>query len=218
MTQSSPTPLWTPTREQVDRAIVTRFIRDAVRPLGGMAATVHDSPSLYAWSIAAPEQFWPAVWRFCGVVAAPRAGGDAWDDVLVGGDRMAPPDPGLGPRWFTGARLNFAENLLRRRDGAEALVLWTERGAGRRMTYGELHRAVGELAEYLRRQGVVAGDRVAGFLPNIPEAVVAMLATASLGAVWSSCSPDFGVNGVLDRFGQIAPKVLVTADGYHYAG
>ncbi len=131
---------------------------------------------------------------------------------------MAPPDPTRGPSWFTGARLNFAENLLRHRDDREALVLWTEQGAGRRMTYAELADAVGAFAEFLRRSGVVAGDRVAGFLPNVPEAVVAMLASASIGALWSSCSPDFGVAGVLDRFGQITPKVLITADGYRYAG
>jgi acetoacetyl-CoA synthetase len=124
----------------------------------------------------------------------------------------------LGPRWFTGARLNFAENLLRFRDDREALVLWTERGVQRRMTYRELADAVAAFAGFLRRSGVVQGDRVAGFLPNIPEAVIAMLATASIGALWSSCSPDFGVPGVMDRFGQIEPKILVTADGYRYGG
>lgn len=131
---------------------------------------------------------------------------------------MAPPDPELGPRWFTGARLNFAENLLRYRDDREALVLWTEQGAGRRLTYAQLADSVAAFAAFLRQTGVRTGDRVAGFIPNIPEAVVAMLASASIGALWSSCSPDFGVTGVLDRFGQIAPKVLVVADGYRYAG
>jgi acetoacetyl-CoA synthetase len=218
VSEPSTIPLWTPTAEQVERANVTRFIREAVRPLGGAAAAVHDSPSLYAWSISAPSDFWSAVWRFCGVVADRRADGSAWDAVLIGAERMAPPDPERGPRWFTGARLNFAENLLRHRDERDALVLWTEQGAGRRMSYGELFRAVGALAEFLRQRGVVAGDRVAGFLPNVPEAVVAMLAAASLGAVWSSCSPDFGVNGVLDRFGQIGPRILITADGHHYGG
>ena len=217
VTDFSPIPLWTPSDEAIDRANVTRFIREAVQPLGGTAAAVHDSPSLYRWSIDAPEQFWPAVWRFCEVIADERAGSAPWDDVVVGKARMAPPDPRLGPRWFPGARLNFAENLLRHRDDREALVLWTEQGAGRRLTYAELARDVGAFAEYLRRIGVVAGDRVAGFLPNVPEAVVAMLASASLGALWSSCSPDFGVTGVLDRFGQIAPKVLIVADGYRYA-
>ena len=218
MSEPTPSLLWAPTREQIDRANVTRFIRDAVRPLGGAAGAVHDSASLYAWSLDAPEQFWAAVWRFCGVRSEPGQGGRPWDEVLVGSHRMAPPDPVLGPRWFTGARLNFAENLLRFRDEREALVLWTEQGPGRRMTYAELARAVGAFAGFLRASGVAQGDRVAGFLPNVPEAVVAMLAAASIGAVWSSCSPDFGVTGVLDRFGQIAPRVLVVADGYRYAG
>lgn len=198
--------------------MITRFIRDAVQPLGGAAGAVTDSPSLYAWSVAYAEQFWPAVWRFCGVIANERAGAAPWDDVIIGADRVAPPDPVLGPRWFTGARLNFAENLLRFRDDREALVLWTEQGPGRRLTYAQLADAVARFAAYLRDAGVGIGDRVAGFIPNIPEAVVAMLAAASLGAVWSSCSPDFGVAGVLDRFGQIEPTVLVVADGYRYAG
>jgi acetoacetyl-CoA synthetase len=218
VSDSIPLPLWSPSDEQVERANVTRFIREAVQPLGGSAAKVHDSPSLYRWSIDEPQRFWPAVWRFCGVIAEERPQGRPWETVVIGKDRMAPPDPEAGPRWFPGARLNFAENLLRHRDDREALVLWTEQGAGRRLTYAELARDVGAFAEFLRQSGVVAGDRVAGFLPNVPEAVVAMLASASLGALWSSCSPDFGVTGVLDRFGQITPKVLVTADGYRYGG
>src|SRR5205814_4725190 len=131
---------------------------------------------------------------------------------------MAPPDRERGPRWFTGARLNFAENLLRYRDEHPALVFWNEHGRQRAMSYAELHREVARIRDGLVRQGVVVGDRVAGFMPNVPETVIAMLATSSLGAIWSSCSPDFGVRGVLDRFGQIAPKLLVTADGYWYGG
>ena len=212
-----PRPVWTPDAARVAAARMTEFIARvaAEEPDGG---AVRDYASLYEWSVARPERFWPAVWRFCGVVAEERAGGVPWDAVLVGGDRMAPPDPVLGPRWFDGARLNFAENLLRHRDDREALVAWSERGAGRRLTYAELAAEAARVAAALRAAGVGAGDRVAGFLPNIPEAVIAMLAAASLGAVWSSCSPDFGVAGVLDRFGQIAPKVLFAADGYVYAG
>jgi acetoacetyl-CoA synthetase len=131
---------------------------------------------------------------------------------------MAPPDPELGPRWFVGARLNFAENLLRYRDDREALVFWCERGPLRRLTYRELYDEVARVAFALRAAGVGVGDRVAGFMPNLPETVIAMLATTSLGAIWSSCSPDFGVSGVLDRFGQIEPRVLFCADGYRYAG
>ena len=210
--------MWTPSAEQVASANVTRFIREVVRPLGGAAIHVHDSVSLHAWSIAEPEQFWPAVWRFTGVIADERVGSEPWDRVLTGGGRMAPPDPVDGPNWFPGARLNFAENLLRFQDERDALVLWTEQGAGRRLTYAELAREVASFAAFLRASGVVAGDRVAAFVPNVPEAVVAMLASASIGAIWSSCSPDFGVAGVVDRFGQIAPRVLIAADGYRYGG
>jgi acetoacetyl-CoA synthetase len=131
---------------------------------------------------------------------------------------MGPPDRELGPRWFTGARLNFAENLLRHDDDRQAIVFWNERGHQRVLSFAELGQEVDRVARALRDHGIVVGDRVAGFLPNMPEAVIAMLATASLGAIWSSCSPDFGVNGVIDRFGQIQPRVLFCADGYRYAG
>jgi acetoacetyl-CoA synthetase len=158
------------------------------------------------------------VWEFCGVIADERPGRDPWDDVVIGLDRMAPPDPKLGPRWFPGARINFAENLLRYGDDHPAIVFWNERGRQRELSYAELRREVARMAGALERQGIRPGDRVAGFLPNLPETVIAMLATTGLGAIWSSCSPDFGANGVLDRFGQIRPRVLVCADGYLYAG
>jgi acetoacetyl-CoA synthetase len=215
---SDTAPLWIPSEATIASANVTRFVHDAVQPLGGRAAHVADSFGLYDWSIEELERFWPALWRFAGVVSDERAGAPPWDAVLEHGERMAPPDPELGPRWFRGARLNFAENLLRRRDDAEALVSWTERGPGRRLSFADLARDVAAFAGFLRRAGVVPGDRVAGFVPNIPEAVIAMLAAASIGALWSSCSPDFGAGGVVDRFGQIAPKVLLTADGYLYSG
>ncbi|NBU24515.1 MAG: acetoacetate--CoA ligase, partial [Gammaproteobacteria bacterium] len=128
-----------------------------------------------------------------------------------------------GAEWFPGARLNYAENLLHLHDDGPAIIAWDERAHAeparrRSLTRRRLEAEVGRIAAGLRAAGVVPGDRVAGFLPNIPEAVVAMLAAASLGATWSSCSPDFGIAGVLDRFGQIAPKALITADGYFYAG
>ena len=179
---------------------------------------MRDYASLYRWSIDHPDAFWPEVWRFCGVVAEDRPGRLPWDEVVIGLDRMQPPDPALGPRWFTGARLNFAENLLRHDDGRPAIVFWNEQGRQRVLSFAELRQQVGRLAGALRYHGIVPGDRVAGFLPNMPEAVIAMLATASLGAIWSSCSPDFGVNGVVDRFGQIQPRVLFCADGYYYGG
>jgi acetoacetyl-CoA synthetase len=186
-----------------------------LQPAG--AERVTDFPSLWRWSVERPDAFWPEVWRFCGVLAEARDG-DPWDQVVVGLDRMAPPDPRLGPRWFPGARLNFAENLLRYDDDRPALVFWNELGRQRELSYAGLRREVSRTAQALRKDGIGAGDRVAGFLPNIPEAVIAMLATTSIGAVWSSCSPDFGANGVLDRFGQIQPRVLICADGYRYDG
>ena len=182
------------------------------------ASDVSDYSRLYAWSVAQPEAFWSAVWEFCGVVADRDAAGTQWRSVLVGGDRMAPPDPICGPRWFDGARLNYAENLLRFRDDREALVAWSELGLQRRLSFAELHREVMSVAAALEASGIRAGDRVAGFMPNIPETTIAMLATAAIGAIWSSCSPDFGVQGVFDRFGQIAPRLLFCADGYRYSG
>ncbi|HVZ78308.1 MAG TPA: AMP-binding protein, partial [Gemmatimonadaceae bacterium] len=207
-------PLWTPTPAQVERANLTRFMR----MLRAQGVDVPDYPALYRWSVEHREEFWVAVWRFAGVIADERPGRDPWDTVLVGRDRVAPPTPDDGPRWFAGARLNFAENLLRDRDDRDALIFWNEVGRQARLTYAELHDAVARVAAALRADGVQPGDRVAGFMPNLPETVIAMLATASIGAIWSSCSPDFGASGVLDRFGQIAPKVLVCSAGYRYAG
>ncbi len=196
-------PIWQPTPEQIAAANMTafqQFVRNRFsdRPLADFA-------SLYRWSIEQPGDFWQAMWDFSGVIASRQA-----DAVVVDFESMP------GARWFPGARLNFAENLLRFRDDARAVVFWNENGFQRSLTYAELFTEVASLAERFRSWGVTANDRVAGYLPNLPEAVIAMLAAASLGAVWSSCSPDFGVDGVLDRFGQIAPKVLIAADGYQY--
>src|SRR6476469_420871 len=209
-------PLWVPSPERAAGTNLARFVT-AARAYGyesptGAAAV--DYPSLHAWSVARPDAFWPAVWWFCGVIADTLPDGSHWDEVVHGPDRMAPPDPAAGPRWFPHAQLNFTENLLRYRDDHPALVGRNERGRGRTLTYAELAAEVAEVAAALHASGVRVGDRVAGFMPNIPETVIAMLATASLGAVWSSCSPDFGVKGVVDRFGQIEPKVLFCASGY----
>ena len=196
-------PLWQPSQDRIERANVTRFAREAIRE---WKLRFNDYPSFYRWSVDHPEQFWVSLWKFCGVR------GDAGKRVLVDGERMP------GARWFPDARLNFAENLLRRRDGGDAMVFWGEDKVKRRLSYAELYQQVSRTAQALRAEGVKAGDRVAGYLPNMPEAIVAMLATASIGATWSSCSPDFGVQGVLDRFGQIEPVVLFAADGYWYNG
>ena len=197
-------PMWAPSPERIARANLTAFMREAAARSGVDAREYAD---LHAWSIEKPAEFWPAVWRDGAVVGDIGAG-----PVLVNGERMP------GATWFPNARLNFAENLLRRSDDQPALVFWGEDRVQRTVTHAELHASVSRLAQALRAAGVARGDRVAGYLPNMPEAIVAMLATVSIGAIWSSCSPDFGVQGVLDRFGQIEPKVLFAADGYYYAG
>jgi acetoacetyl-CoA synthetase len=161
---------------------------------------------LHAWSVNEAEAFWNLVWQFCEVEGV-RAG-----PTLVQASRMP------GAQWFPQAKLNFAQNLLRRRDGGDAIVFWGEERIRRRLSHRNLYDLVSRMAQALADAGVGKGDRVAGYLPNLPESTAAMLATASLGAIWSSCSPDFGVQGLLDRFGQIQPKVLFCADGYLYGG
>jgi acetoacetyl-CoA synthetase len=211
--------LWTPSPERVIKANMTEFLR-YVEERGGPPVPDYSADSywqLYEWSVANPERFWSLTWRFCGIVGHRGTGGGA-ERVGVGLDNMGPPDPEKGPRWFPDASLNFAENLLRFSDEMPALTSWNEEGHQRTLTYRELREAVGTLTIALKAAGVEPGDRIAGWLPNIPEAVIAMLATASLGAIWSSCSPDFGAQGVMDRFGQIAPKILFAADGYLYNG
>jgi len=197
-------PLWSPSTERIADANVTRFI---ARVNANHQTALTDYASLYDWSVTQREQFWTEVWRFCAVRAERQP-----DSVLDNGNLMP------GAKWFTGARLNFAANLLWRSDDALALIFTNERGTRRELSYRQLRAEVARVASGLRALGVVSGDRVAGFMPNLPETIVAMLATASIGATWSSCSPDFGVAGVFDRFGQIQPKVLFAADGYFYAG
>ena len=196
--------LWNPSDERVARANLTAF-RTWVEQHGGPSLPGY--AELYDWSIHHAPDFWRAVWGFCGV-RAERQG----DEVVRHFDRMP------GAQWFPQARLNFAENLLRHQGDREALVSWNENGRQRVLTYSELHEETARLAAALRQAGVRKDDRVAGFMPNLAETVVAMLATTSIGAVWSSCSPDFGLQGVLDRFGQIQPKVIISAAGYQYNG
>jgi acetoacetyl-CoA synthetase len=196
-------PIWTPSLFRIADANLSRFMAF----VGARGKPASDCDALYRWSIEEPAAFWDALWEFADV-AGERGAGPA----LADGDRMP------GARWFPGARLNFAENLLRGPEPEPAIVFRNERGDRRELTWGELRAESARIAAGLSRDGVGPGDVVAGFLPNVPEAAIAMLATASLGATWTSCSPDFGVQGVLDRFGQVKPKVLFTADGYFYAG
>ena len=195
--------LWTPSGAAVAGAQMTAFREEVERRHG---ERLEDSAALHAWSIREPGAFWRALWDFCGVVGDPGA------RAVVDLDQMP------GARWFPDAELSFAENLLRRRDDAPAIVLADERGTARTLSFGALYDEVSRATEALRGLGVGEGDRVAGYVPNIPEAIVFMLASSALGAIWSSSSPDFGVPGLLDRFGQITPKVFVTVDGYRYGG
>ena len=198
------TPLWKPSKARIAAANLTAFMHSAERRWGVECA---DYDALHRWSVTHPEQFWTTLWDFAGVVAEKRG-----ERVLADANKMP------GAKWFPDARLNFAENLLRSHDTADALVFWGEDKVKGRASHAELYRAVAQTAWALRDMGVGRGDRVAAYLPNLPAAVVAMLATASIGAIFSSASPDFGVQGVLDRFGQIAPKVLFACDGYYYNG
>ncbi len=197
-------PLWQPSSERIAQANVTAFAQSVA---GRHGSELRDYRKLRAWSVDRPADFWAELWRFAGVRAS-----RPWQRVLDDGGRMP------GARWFAGAELNFAENLLRHRDDRLAMIAWSEDGVRRELTYAELYRRVAALAAALKADGVAPGDRVAAVMPHIPETIIGLLATSALGAIWSSCSPDFGVQGILDRFGQIAPKVLITVDGYRYNG
>ena len=196
-------PLWTPSGQRVRDARMSAFILEAN---ARFRLQLSDYSSLYAWSITRRADFWRLLWDFCGVRGDPGA-------FVIFDDDCMP-----GARWFPEAHLNFSENLLRRRDDTDAIVFWGEDRVRRRLSHRQLYDQVARVARALHAGGVRAGDRVAAVLPNMPETVVAMLASASLGATWCSCSPDFGVQGVVDRFVQIAPKVLFAVDGYYYNG
>ncbi len=196
--------LWKPSEERITSSNMYRFMTFVN---GRHQQNFTDYAGLYAWSVSNIADFWADVWDFVGIKASRRY------DEVIDDDRKMP-----GAKWFSGARLNFAENLLRYRDDAVALIFKGEDQPNRTMTYGELTSEVARIARALRDCKVGPGDRVAGFMPNMPETVIAMLAATSIGAVWSSCSPDFGIKGVLDRFGQIKPKVLFVADGYFFKG
>jgi acetoacetyl-CoA synthetase len=197
-------PIWIPPAERVAASNLTRFAAFARERHGAPAG---DYAALWRWSVEERERFWTAVMEFAGVLHSPGTA-----PVLQHRERMP------GAVWFEDTQLNFAENLLARDDDHPALVFCSERGTRCGLSYRQLRAEVGRVAAGLGELGIGPGDRVAGFVPNLPEAVIAMLATTSLGAAWTSCSPDFGINGVLDRFGQVAPRVLFTADGYFYNG
>ncbi len=199
-------PLWRPSATRIAKANLTEF---AARVSSRHNIALPDYTALYTWSIGDRESFWREMWDYAGVIG--ERGARVAEDV----DRMP------GTHWFPDAKLNYAENLLGRRaldDTGDALVFWGEDKVKRRMSHAELYASVSRVAQALRAAGVGVGDRIAGYLPNMPEAIVATLAASAIGAIWSSASPDFGVQGVLDRFGQIEPKILFTVDGYWYNG
>ncbi|NQU58965.1 MAG: AMP-binding protein, partial [Rhodospirillales bacterium] len=197
-------PLWQPDAERIAGTNISAFIEALEEDWN---VNIDGFDGLYEFSITEIDKFWVSLKDFGNVIA------ETWGDSVQENPEQMP-----GTRFFPDARLSFAENLLRRRDEAEAIVFRGEDKVERRLSYGELYDQVSMLRQALKDMGVVSGDRVGAYLPNMPEAIIAMLAATSLGAIWSSCSPDFGVKGVLDRFGQIEPKVIFAAEGYHYNG
>ncbi|MGF1477518.1 MAG: acetoacetate--CoA ligase [Geminicoccaceae bacterium] len=196
--------LWQPTEERIAASQMAAFAKRFGEEIG---ETLADYPALWQASIDDKERFWSLVWEIGKVKASQN-----YEKVLVAGSSMR------DAKWFPGARLNFAENLLRRDDDGPALVGYGEDGERRVWSWAKLSADVARLVKVMRDRGIGTGDRVAAMVPNIPETIIAMLATSAVGATWSSCSPDFGTRGVLDRFGQIEPKLLISVDGYRYAG
>ena len=197
--------LWRPSQDRIARSALTAFSAFVNKRFPELDVSTYEA--LHHWSITATDDFWRCIWDHCEVIASEQS-----DVVVRDADKMP------GASWFPEARLNFAENLLRRRGDATALVSLLENGTRKETTFDELYAQVAAIAAALKARGIEPGDRVAGFMPNVTETVVAMLAATSLGAVWTSCSPDFGFQGVMDRFGQVKPKVLFAADGYYYNG
>jgi acetoacetyl-CoA synthetase len=198
--------LWTPSREQIENANMTSYMT-FLSEKKNLEFKNYDE--LYNWSITDRAAFWESLWEYFDVIHSKK-----FESVLENPDEM------LNSKWFSGARLNFAENLLRYRDDQPAIVFQSE-NVDREpdiISYKQLYSNVSKVVAALRNLGITVNDRVAAFMPNMNEAVIAMLGAVSLGAIWSSCSPDFGFQGVMDRFGQIEPKVLFTADGYFYNG
>ncbi len=196
-------PMWAPSRDRIKASLLAKFI-SATSAQSGIKTPDYDA--MWRWSVSSPEQFWDALWDFCDVQ------GDKSGPALVHDGTL------IKARFFPEAKLNYAENLLAHTGDGACIVFHSENGDRKEWSWADLKDTVSKLQQVLIAQGIGQGDRVAGFLPNMPEAIAAMLAVTSLGGVWSSCSPDFGLNGVKDRFGQIEPKILFTADAYHYNG
>jgi len=197
-------PMWSPSSEAIEQSRLAAFEKYLEATLGLRFSGYQD---LHCWSVDNSANFWKSMWDFCGGVLSQEP-----TTILQDADKFP------GAKWFVGAKFNFAENLLRQYDNDLAIVSRLENGERKEISRSELLAKVTALASSLRAMGVVKGDRVVGFMPNVGETVIAMLAATSLGAIWSSCSPDFGLSGVIDRFGQVQPKVLFACDGYYYNG
>ena len=196
--------LWSPSAKEIKNTQAWGFMQEVNKEFKTKLTNFHE---LYQWSCEFPESFWTLFWRYSSIIAERKP-----TEALKNGDDF------FDSQWFPEAKLNFASNLLINKSHNSAIVFWAEDKQKSSLSHLELYRQVARLSFWLKQKGVKKGDRVAGFLPNMPETVISMLATASLGAVWTSCSPDFGVQGVLDRFGQVEPKVFICVDGYYYNG
>ena len=196
--------LWKPSKDRLAGTVMTRYMNWLAEKRGEQFENYHP---MWRWSVENREAFWESIWEFGNVRAS-----TTYERVVENSDSFR------DVKWFSGARLNFSENLLRFRDDRPAIVFQGEGQPLRTLSTRDLYDRVAGIAKALRDSGITAGDRVVGFMPNLPETVIFMLAAVSIGAIWSSCSPDFGIKGVLDRFGQIEPRVLLTADGYFYNG
>ncbi len=196
--------LWQPSEDRIKSTNMYRFMTLVNQTF---KKNFTDYPALWDWSVNNLTEFWGLTWDFIKIKASQK-----YDRVLDNPDKMP------GAKFFVGSKLNFAENLLQFRNDRTALIFRGEDAVRRTLTYNQLYDEVAKTAASLRKLGITKGDRVVGFVPNMPESIIAMLAATSIGAVWSSCSPDFGIKGVLDRFGQTRPRVLFTADGYFFKG
>lgn len=196
-------PLWTPSTQQIADSRMSAFARSVE---AGEGLVFRDYNALHEWSCQSGGKFWDRLWDFAGII------GEKGERIVVDEDKMP------GAQYFPDARLNYAENLMKYKGDSEAIVFRAEDKSESRVTHDELHAMVSRFQQAFIADGLQKGDRIAAMMPNMPETIAAMLAATSLGAIWSSCSPDFGVKGVLDRFGQINPKIFITCDGYWYAG
>ncbi len=194
--------LWKPTKDYKTNSNMYEFLTRIAETYN---LQDNEYETIHRWSVNYIAEFWAEIWDYCEVKYS-----EMYYQVVDDPKKMP------GAKWFEGARLNFAENLLSRQDDHKALIFWGEDSVRKEITYFELYEEVRKLAAALKKIGVEKGDRVAAFMPNMPETIIAMLATTSIGAIWSSTSPDFGIKGVLDRFSQIQPKVIFAADGYFY--